>query len=167
MNDLLFIKSAVIFILTLLLTGRFFYKISVSCKAKHSQNRLNFNVNDLNFSYEQISYFVTKNNHYHFLVNVKPEDLFLDFVYSSTFFLKLKGTKICIKNNDKKQVLAFLSTDNFRSPLLDKFLQEGRLSQANYTNVSVYKLLQEEIQQKIINHAYNQLQIGQLGREKK
>ena len=167
MTELLFIKSAVIFVTTLVLTGRFFYKISVRVKAKHSQNILGFNLNDLNFSYEQICYFITKNNQYRIFVNIKPEDLFLDFAYSSTLLPTLNGVKICFINDSSKQVLAYLSTDKFRSPLLDKYLQEGKLTQQAYLNLSSHKMLQKETHQLIVNHTYNQLQIGQRGREKK
>lgn len=163
MSELLFIESTVIFALVLILTGRFFYKLAVGLKAKYYQRKLKFCLDNLNFSYEQISYFVTKNSNFRFVGDINTDHFFLDFHYSSVLFPELRGIKICINNDNEKKVLAYLAVEKFRCPKLDKYLQEDKISQIAYQNISCYKLLQKDTQKKVINHAYNQFQVGRLG----
>jgi hypothetical protein len=152
-----------IFLATILLSSRFFYVMELKSYAKKLKQSLGVSVIELDYSFDQMVYFVSLPSNSPIIKNAKREDISIEYDYTSFFFPKLSGISIYIHNKREKEMLAYLSIKDFRLPKLDQMLEGGKLSEKEYLKVSMYKLIHENTMKEISEEVYKQIQVGRTG----
>lgn len=160
MNEVSVMLVMGIFLLTLLVSSRFFYLLEVKYSGKKIVNSLHINILELNYSFEQMVYFYTLPSNISIIKEATIENITIDFDYDSLLFSYLKGIKIHVQSDHEKILLAYLAAKDFRLPSLDLLLEEGKLDNASYLKVSIYKLIHQQTLDDITEEVYKQIQVG-------
>lgn len=153
-----------IFIATILLTGRYFYFWELKSFTKKITRLLGLNILNLDFSFEQMVYFISLPSNLPIIKNAKKEDIEIEFDYASLFFPMLAGIKIVIKTDPEKRILAYLTIKDFRLPTLDQLQENGKIDEAAYLKISTYKLIHPSTLKEISDEVYKQLTLGRKNR---
>lgn len=151
-----------VFMATILLTNRYFYFWELKSSTLKLARELNLNIFELNFSFEQMVYFISLPTNIPTIKNAKLNDIVIEFDYISPFFPKLSGIKISIQSITEKRTLAYLPTKLFRLPALSQLLQQGKISIEDYLKISSYKLIHPSTIEEIKKEVYLQLQQGRI-----
>lgn len=161
MNELILTVLLCIFVLTILLSSRYFYLLDIKMQAKKIMKRLDINIAELNYSFEQISYFYTLPSNITALKDAKKENILIEYDYDSVLFQQLKGIKIYVKHGSSNNLLlAYLTISDFRLPSLDVLMDNRRIDATSYLKISVYKLIHPVTINQIKEEVYKQIQIG-------
>ncbi|MMZ60653.1 hypothetical protein D3C76_493230 [compost metagenome] len=163
--------SVIIAVLTfvglLLLSSRFFCFIEMKLVAVRITKSLGLNIVDLDYSFEQIVYFVSLPSNIPILKNANPEDLVVKLDYRSLFYPRLMGVKIFVKtaDHDENIIISYLPTKDFRLPILDQILKQGKINEDDYLKISTCKLIHQTTLKEIAEEAYKQIRLGRNGKE--
>jgi hypothetical protein len=152
--------TVVIFIATIVLSSRFFYKVEVKAFTTNALKGLSLKTVELDFSFEQMVYFISLPSNLPVIKLAKKEDLFLELEYSSLFFPVLTGVKIYIQTNNDYAIVSYLPIKNFRLPKLDQLFESGKINQTDYLKISSTKLIHPSTLNQIKDEVYKQLQLG-------
>ncbi|MNN42526.1 hypothetical protein D3C76_1407130 [compost metagenome] len=85
--------------------------------------------------------------------------------YRSIFYPRLMGIKIYIKTDDEDIIISYLPTKDFRLPILDQILEQGKINEDDYLKISTYKLIHQTTLKEIAEEAYKQIRLGRNGKE--
>ncbi|HLO12472.1 MAG TPA: hypothetical protein VK190_09675 [Pseudoneobacillus sp.] len=149
-----------IFITTIVLSSCLFYKVELKTLTNKVMKDLSLKIVELDFSFEQMVYFISLPSNLPVIKMAKKEDLSLELEYSSLFFPRLTGVKIYIQTNDEYVILSYLPIKDFRLPKLDQLLESGKINQTDYFNISSTKLMHPSTLNQIKDEVYKQLQLG-------
>lgn len=149
-----------IFVASSLLLGRRFYTIQLKNETERLARDLKLPIQQLSYSLEQISYFVSLPSSIPTIKNAKPEDVIIKLDYKSTLFPRLSGIKIMIFEDSIPIVLAYLSVQNFRIPELDHWLRQGKINESDYLKISAMKIMDPDTLKEIAAEVYKQIQLG-------
>lgn len=153
-----------IFLLIIFTSSRFFYSLELRSVTRRLTNSLGFDIQHLDYSFEQIVYFVSLPSNIPTIKNAKQEDLVIKLDYRSPLFPRLSGVKIHIKTDTENMVLAYLPIKDFRFPALDQILLQGKIDETDYLKISTYKLIHEITLREISCEVYKQMQVGRDGK---
>ncbi|MDZ5473997.1 hypothetical protein SM124_19945 [Bacillus sp. 31A1R] len=160
MNNLYFLIGILLFFLTMILFSSQFYIFATRNYTKAVSKRLGFKVKELHYSLDQIIYFISLPSNLPEVRNAKIEDLVIEQDYSCYLFPKLKGIKIWIHSNKNRLELGYLPIENFRLPSLDKWENEGKISDETNFKISICKLIHPKTIKEIREEVFKQIQIG-------
>jgi hypothetical protein len=160
MSGFAIVVIIIIFIGTILCTSRFFYIFDLKTLAKKLTSSLQIDVLNLDFSFEQMVYFIALPSNIPSIKNAKIEDLIIEHDYTSLFFPKLAGIKIRIHSDPEKRILAYLPIKGFRLPTLDRMLEQGKINDSTYLKISTFKLIHPSTLKDISDEVFKQLQLG-------
>ncbi|GGM23580.1 hypothetical protein GCM10011351_06700 [Paraliobacillus quinghaiensis] len=161
MNELIMAFVLCIFVLTILMTSRYFYLLDIKLQARKIMKRLDINIAELNYSFEQISYFYTLPSNITALKSARKENILIEYDYDSILFQQLKGIKIYVEQQDKHDLLlAYLTINDFRLPSLDVLMEEEKIDENSYLKISIYKLIHPVTIKQIKDEVYKQILIG-------
>jgi hypothetical protein len=149
-----------IFAATILLSGPLFYKIELKAFTNKTLKNLSLKVVELDFSFEQMVYFISLPSNLPVVKTAKKGDLSLELEYSSLFFPRLTGVKIYIKTNGEYVIVSYLPIKDFRLPKLDQLLESGEINQSDYVKISSTKLMHPSTLNQIKDEVHKQLQLG-------
>lgn len=152
--------AIVVFSVLILISNRFFYFLEVKTVAVRITKSLGLNIVDLDYSFEQIVYFVSLPSNIPDIKNAKQEDLVIKLDYKSLFFPRLVGIKIYIRTDKEDIIISYLPIKDFRFPVLDQILEQGKINEDDYLKISTYKLIHQRTLQEIAEEAYNQIRLG-------
>lgn len=167
MDELVFICSIVLFIATIVVTNRYFFRLSMNMTARRFEKKFGYALDSINFSYEQMVYLVKLPSNSPVFKEAKKEDIGIDYDYASFMYPIIKGVSIYLHRKNEKITLAYLPIEKYRSPLLDKLLKEGSIDQQIYRKISTCKIFQPKITKLIIEEVYRKLQVGRYNNIKK
>ncbi|MNI56760.1 hypothetical protein D3C73_1117820 [compost metagenome] len=85
--------------------------------------------------------------------------------YRSLFYPRLMGIKIYVKTVDEDIIISYLPTKDFRLPILDQILEQGKINEDHYLKISTYKLIHQTTLKEIAEEAYKQIRWGRNGKE--
>ncbi len=160
MSEIISISVVVLFIVVIVLTGRYFYILEVRQTAKKLKTSLQVNPLALNYSLEQMIFFHSLPSNIPVIRNAKIENLTIEFAYRSFIFQRLQGIKIYVKNENESILLAFLPTNDFRFPTLDLLQKEGKIDETAYLKIATYRLMHPKTLNEISEEVYKQMKIG-------
>lgn len=160
MNEIIILIMAILFIVIIVFTGRFFYIHEVKAAAKKLQTSHQVNALELNYSFEQMIFFHSLPSNIPTLRNAKKENLSIEFEYQSIIFQQLQGIKIYVKRKGETILLAFLPTNDFRFPTLDLLQKEGKIDDTAYLKIATYRLIHPKTLSEISEEVYKQMKIG-------
>lgn len=152
--------AIVVFCVLILISNRFFYYVEMKTVAVRITKSLGLNIVDLDYSFEQIVYFVSLPSNIPDIKNAKQEDLVIKLDYRSLFFPRLVGIKIYIKTDQENIMISYLPIKDFRLPVLDQILEQGVINEDDYLKISAYKLIHQRTLQEIAEETYNQIRLG-------
>ncbi|MBA9084653.1 hypothetical protein FHR92_001114 [Fontibacillus solani] len=158
------IVATLVFVGLLLLSSRFFCFVEMKSVAVRITKSLGLNIVDLDYSFEQIVYFVSLPSNIPTLKNAKQEDLVIKLDYRSLFFPRLTGIKIFIKTEEEDIIISYLPTKDFRLPVLDQILEQGKINRDDYLKISTYKLIHQTTLNEIAEESYKQIRLGRNGK---
>lgn len=160
MNEVTFISAFLFFLITSFLTSIPFYNLSMKQFTKRIPARYGFKVSELNYSYDQMIYFISMPTSLPYVKAAGKNDLIIEHDYSSFLYPLLKGIKISLITNGQKLHLAYLPIGSFWIPHLDKLLQDGKIDEQTYLKISASKLLHPKTMNEVREEVYKQLQVG-------
>lgn len=160
MNEIIIPFMAIFFIVTIVITGKYFYMLEVKRAAKKLKTTLQVNALELNYSFEQMIFFHSLPSNIPALKNSRIENLAIEFEYRSFIFRRLQGIKIYVKNEKETILLAFLPTNDFRFPTLDLLLKEGKIDETAYLKIATYRLMHPKTLNEITEEVYKQMKTG-------
>jgi hypothetical protein len=150
--------SILIAIITFLLSSRLIYKLTVKLYAKRILTPLELSIEHLQYSYEELTYYVNIPTNNPDILQAKKEDLILRREFSSTLFPRIKGIHIYLRTGPHQQMMiAYLPVDRYCIPLLRIFLLRNQISKEAYNRIVACKLLQKQTAQEILEEVYQQL----------
>ncbi|WP_442597123.1 hypothetical protein [Neobacillus sp. D3-1R] len=157
MTEFSIIISAIIFISVLLLSNRYFYFLELKAFTNRVSRTLGLDVLQLDYSFEQMVYFISLPSNIPVIKKAKQEDILIKCVYTSLFFPRLSGIKILIKSNEENRVVAYLPIKDFRLPTLDRIQEEGKINESSYLKISTYKLSHSTTLKEISEEVFKQI----------
>jgi hypothetical protein len=149
-----------IFAATIVLSGHLFYKMEMKAFTNKVLKNLSLQIVELDFSFEQMVYFISLPSNLPVIKTAKKDDLSLELEYSSLFFPRLTGVKIYIKTKGEYVIISYLAIKDFRLPKLDQLLETGKINQSDYLKISSSKLMHPSTLNQIKDEVYKQLQLG-------
>ncbi|RXI99851.1 hypothetical protein DS745_13295 [Anaerobacillus alkaliphilus] len=160
MSELIVISSIVLFFTTVVITNQYFYHLAMRVTASRFEKKYPYAIEKMSFSFEQMVYLIKLPSNVPHIKNVKKEQIYITYDYSSFLYPDLKGISVNLTTDGKKITLAYLSIDNYRSPVLDKLLKEGHINLETYKKISTYKIKHPKVNELIIHEVYRKLQVG-------
>ncbi|MCH1624583.1 hypothetical protein [Fredinandcohnia quinoae] len=157
LNAFLLLFLIFIFIAVLILSGRFFYFLELKSFTKRISKKLGLDILQLNFSFEQMTYFLALPSNLPFVKNVNKEDIVIELDYTSLLFPKLVGIKILIKSDMVNEIIAYLPIKHFRLSTLDRLLEQDKIDESDYLKISTYTLVHSTTLREIKDEVYKQL----------
>jgi hypothetical protein len=154
----------IFFISIIFLSSRFFYSMELKSVTRGLTQSQGFHILELDYSFEQIVYFVSLPSNIQEIKDAKQSDLMIKLDYKSLLFPRLSGIKIVIKNETENIILAYLHVKDFRLPALDQILEQGKIDEREYLKISTYKLMHPTTLKEISDEVYMQMQVGRKGK---
>ncbi|MEK4513366.1 hypothetical protein EJP82_08855 [Paenibacillus anaericanus] len=154
------IVVVLIFASIIILSSRFFYSMELQAVTRRLTKSHGFQILKLDYSFEQIVYFVSLPTNIPTIRNAKQEDVVIKLDYRDLLFPRLLGIKIYIKTDMKHIILAYLPIKDFRLPALDQILEQGKIDGQDYLKISTYKLMHKTTLEQISDEVYKQIQVG-------
>ncbi|RSK26241.1 hypothetical protein EJF36_04870 [Bacillus sp. HMF5848] len=149
-----------VYAFVMLLSSRYFYLLELRNHSRKKLRSLELNLEELDFSFEQMVYFVSLPSNLPIIKQAKQKDITIKIDYSSLVFPTVSGINIIIKTDTDNMTLAYLPIKDFRLPKLDQLLAKRKLNEKSYIKISTYKLIHKKTLQLIAEDVYNQLQVG-------
>ncbi|UOY94348.1 hypothetical protein MUG87_09770 [Ectobacillus sp. JY-23] len=145
------------FIGIILLSGRFFYALELKRFTNKLLRMHCHSVLDLDFSFEQMVYFVSLPSNIPAICNADKADLVVEFDYTSLLFPSLAGIQIRVKTEQDNRLLAYLPIKDFRLPALDQLLERGKIDKEAYLKIARYKLMHKQTIMEILEEVHKQM----------
>lgn len=150
--------SVLLCLLTLVLSSKWMYRMTVSLFAKRLLRRYDLTIQGLLYSYEEITYFVNIPTNNPDILHARKEDLFLTMEYTSILFPKIKGVHVYQKTGpNQKMLIAYLPVARYCIPLLRIFILRGQMKKEEYDRIVACKLHQKQTAQEILEEVYSQM----------
>ncbi len=153
-----------LFIFTILLSSKFFYIGELKIFARRISSLYGLDIINLDFSFEQMVYFVSLPSHSPIMKNVELSDIHIEYDYTSLFLPELSGIQVYINVESEKMLIAYLATKDFRVPKLDQMQEQRKINSTGYLKISSYKLVNQKTIKEITNEVYNQIHSGKLNK---
>lgn len=148
----------IVFLSITILGSKYFYFMYLKYFTNKTLEKLNYNLKDLKYSYEEIIYFVPLPSNNPIISNSSRNDLYVKKELISPIYPSIKGIKVILKNKKDKDILiAYLAKDNFRLPTLDKLLFYKKIDINTYSKIVSYKLIHPVTIKEILDEIYIQL----------
>lgn len=158
MSEFIQFVSVTLFLVISIFGSRCFYYLYLMYFSNGMMKKYNFKLKDLKYSFEEITYFVTLPSNNPLIASASRRDLYAEKEFISLLFPSIKGLKIIVRNQvGEEQFIAYLARENFRLPLLDKLIFQGKIDQATYDRINSYKLMHPSTVREILNEVHNQL----------
>ncbi|SIS39779.1 hypothetical protein [Salimicrobium flavidum] len=149
------------FLLTVLLTGRYFYFQEIRSTARRNMKELEVELEKIDCSFEQLVYFITLPSHLPITENAAKEDIHLKYDVEQGMFPRLIGLKVYIENRKDTLMIAYLSMEQFRIPMLDRLYAREEMTKETYRKIASAKMMSSGTHKEIIDEVYHQLKVGQ------
>lgn len=158
MNEVMVFSIAIIMVTIVILTSNYFYLIETKSVAKKTLKRLNISSSQLNFTLEKLVFFESITSHHSVISHAKKENIIIKYDYDSLLFQELKGIRILIRGEHETILLAYLTVDDFRLPLLYLLQYENKISESLHRTVAINQLSLPETIAEIKTEIYVRLQ---------
>lgn len=162
--SIVLVLAIFIFISIILLTSRFFYFTELKSMTQKLTRLHGFDIIGLDYSFEQIVYFVSLPSNLPTIKYAKLENIVIKHSYQSLFFPNLTGIKIVIHTEMENLTLAYLPIKDFRLPALDQLLERGKIDEVDYLKISTCKLIHPKTLKEISDEVYKQMQMDRNGK---
>ncbi|WP_085506555.1 hypothetical protein [Thalassobacillus devorans] len=149
--------TAVLFLSVILFSSRHFYYSELKQFAKRIETRHGINLAGLNFSFEQMVYFISLPSNIPLLKKAGQEDVVIRFDYGSLLCPRVSGIEVVVETGNEHMSLAYLPIKDFRLPTLDKMFEEGKIDEKAYLKLSAAKLMEAETIKEIKEEVYQQI----------
>lgn len=157
-SEVIVLSFIIIMVMFILFTARFFYLYNIRMTTKRILSRINIHPSELNFALEKLVFFESLTSHHPIINQVKKENIIIKHDYDSLLFQQINGLKVLIKGEKETILLAYLTVDDFRLPLLDLLQYEGILNDTQHRIISINQLTLLETVYEIKTEIYARLQ---------
>lgn len=150
--------SIVFVIVTFLVSSRPIYKLTMTLYARRILAPLELSIEQLKYSYEELTYYVNIPTNNPVILQSKKEDLMFRMEFSSMLFPTVEGIHIDLRTGpNQRMMIAYLPVDRYCIPLLRIFLLRNQMSKAVYNRIVACKLLQKQTAEEILEEVHQQL----------
>ncbi|SDJ36249.1 hypothetical protein [Salimicrobium halophilum] len=161
MSGFSIVSLGLLFIVTVLGTGRFFYFREINKSIERKMSQFHMNLEEIECSFEQIVYFVTLPSHLPLMQTTTKDDIHLQYDMEKGLFPKLIGLKVYIDSGEERRMIAYLPMEQFRIPKLDRLYVKRELTGEMYQKTAAAKVMLVCTQEEIKEEVYHQLKVGQ------
>lgn len=165
MNEILAWGIILLFLLILVIGGRYFYGLMLQPEARRLARRHGLNVYELACPFEQIIYFVSMPSQVPEIRHADKGNLVIKPDYRSLLFPQLAGLKIFIRTGGEPILLAYLAMKDFRLVTLDQLLEQKAIGEAEYRKLAACKLIHPSTLEEISDEVSQQIQRGRKVRQ--
>lgn len=161
MNGFSIITLGFAFLLTILITGRYFYFKEIHATARRKMKQFDLTLEGIDCSFEQIVYFITLPSHLPVTEEATKESIRLKYDVEKGAFPRLIGLKVYIETKADTLMIAYLSIEQFRIPTLDRLYVNEEMTKDTYRKIASAKMMLPGTHEEIIDEVYHQLKVGQ------
>lgn len=142
-----------------LLGSRWVYLLNVRIFSKNElKRRDNASLEELKFSFEKMVYAIPIPTNQPSIIQAGKERFRIVEDFDSWIYPRLNGIRVLLKPQQGDELLiAYLSTDQFRVPILDRLLVDGKISRQIYRRISAAKLTMLSTKAEIIGEVYSKI----------
>ncbi len=146
-------------IVVIMLLSQRFYRWHLHLYSMRKLKQLNFDLEEITYSLEEIIYFVTLPSIDKLITDANPEQLIVRPDFNSIFFPQLVGVSVMIEHTGEgNRVIAYLPLERLGTPMLDTLLLIKKIDLTDYERMSAYRLLHHSTIREIQLEVHRQLQ---------
>lgn len=142
-----------------LLGSRWGYLLYLQLFTKGQLKRLdNTSLEDLKFSFDRMVYAIPLPTNKPAIVQAEKERFHIVEDFDSWIYPRLNGVRVLLKPKQGEELLiAYMSADQFRVPILDRLLIDGNINRQIYRRISATKLTMLSTKEEIIGEVYSKI----------
>lgn len=144
-------------LLSTILLSRPFLTFLIKWSSKKKLVKLNKQVKDIYYSYEELTYFVSLPNRNPDIFQAPLSRFKADPVFRSFIFPEIEGLRIYLKTAEGETHIAYMSSDKLRVPALDRLKHENLINEKEYHNMKLYILIHPVTKKAFIDEVYRQI----------
>jgi hypothetical protein len=160
MHEFSMIVTVGTFLAAIFMSSQYFYTVNLNIFSKRLLGRLEIDIEQLNYSFEQIVFLVSLPSNLPQLTKAKKTDVVIQKEYSFLLFPELKGIKVYLQMGKNKTFIAYLPVKDFRLPKLDRLLVDKKITENEYLKISAFQLIHPTTLKKITDETIKRLHIG-------
>lgn len=154
---ILVVLSSLIALISVVYFSRSFFQYLIIWKSEKKLTKLKISIIDVNFSFEELTYFVSLPNRNPEIFNVDIKKIQAKPVYRSFLFPIHEGLMITVNKSEEDTNIAYMAWENFRIPLLERLKHEQKINEKEYIEMRSYVLIHKQTRAAFINEAYRQI----------
>lgn len=150
--------SLFLFLVLLRLFHPWFYVKGLMQDSRRILNRYGLKLEELHYSFEDITYLVHVPTQNPALLEARLEDLYCRKEFVSFLYPRIKGVRIYAKTRQEGDIpVAYLPIDRYTLPVLRLLQMKGYLDEETYRRISGCKLVHPGTLKEIMSEVYRQL----------
>ncbi|WP_280768161.1 hypothetical protein [Salipaludibacillus daqingensis] len=154
---ILVILSSFLTLTSVVLFSRSFFQFLIKRRSEKKFTKLHTMINDVHFSFEELTYFVSLPNRNPDIFNAKINHFHAKPVFRSFIFPVHEGLMITVNESDQVLNIAFMDWKHFRIPLLERWRHEQKINEKEYEEMRSYVLMHKRTRKAFIEEAYRQI----------
>jgi hypothetical protein len=149
-------------LLGVFLLGVLFSKAGYKLILKHSSSkkllRLGYKLEDVKFSFDRMVYTVSLPTNQPDIMRANKEQFLASEEFGSMIYPQLSGIRVLLNaGHGNAQLIAYLPIEQFRLPLLDQLLLDGKIKAEVYRQICACILILPSTKQEMIGEVYKQI----------
>lgn len=141
-----------------LLLSKYGYRIILRLFTKNKLKQLGYKLEDVQFSFDRMVYTISLPTNQPDIIRAAKENFAVKEEYNSWIYPQLIGSRVVLQPvQGHDQLIAYLPVEQFRLPLLDNLLMDGKITEEDYRRISECKLILPLTKAEIIDEVYTQI----------
>ncbi|WP_416149775.1 hypothetical protein ACM26V_01900 [Salipaludibacillus sp. HK11] len=153
----LVILSCFIVVICSVIFSRVFSEFLIKWKSESKFAKLNTDIQDIHYSFEELTYFVSLPNRNPVIYHSELSHFQAKPSYRSFIFPVHEGLITTLHRGNQDINIAFMSVDQFRIPLLERWRHERKINEKEYMEMKSYVLIHKLTRAAFIEEAYRQI----------
>jgi len=137
--------------------SRPFFQYLIKWKSEKKFASFDTSINDIHFSFEELTYFVSLPNRNPLIFNAEINKFQAKPVYRSFLFPIHEGLMITMNHSTEDTNIAFMACGHFRIPLLERWRHEKKINEKEYEEMRSYVLIHKRTRSVFIDEVYRQI----------
>ncbi|CAM3477338.1 hypothetical protein [Marinicrinis lubricantis] len=156
-NDISIVSLLLFMMIVVMLSRRAYFSFLRRVSAK-TLRRIGLSLDELDFVLHGLIYYLPIPSHDPDILASRLEELHVHVQLKSWLYPSVLGVRVSMKMKSGKEITAaYLNRHEYRAALLDRFSQEGRISDREYEWIASAHLIQEQTKEQIRQHVYEEI----------
>lgn len=141
-----------------ILLSRYLMRFMVRIKCQRLLEKLSIKVEDIHFSFEELTYFISLPNRNPDFYDAKQDQFRTDIEFEGFIFPEIKGLMIELFNLQEYHQVAYMSLELLRIPILERWRYEKKISIQEYYELRAFILTHSNASKLFIEEVIRQIQ---------